>query len=144
MEKKEICIQELNAIYGEFINSYSSPIKIDMSAGITVVPEDNFGAFELNPPNSKNIKLEKYKNGGVLVRYAFGYDFAAKTFKDYHSAIRFLSIVQNEMLLAISPWVDWSKDPKNLFKLPGKSNSYFLELQSSAGFEIRAYYDGSN
>jgi len=136
---------ELNAIYGDFLNSYTTPFKIDFlnDKGITKVPEDNFGAFQLNIPASSNIKLEKTKSGGVLVRYCFGYDFARKTFTDYKQGIRFLSVVQNEMLLAISPWIDWSKPTNNLFQRPGMPNAFFLELDSHAGMELRAYYDGS-
>jgi len=137
---------ELNSVYGDFLNSYTKPFRIDFSEnrGITRVPEDNCGAFELKHPTSSNMKLEKTQSGGVIVRYCFGYDFASKNLTDYKQGIRFLSVVQNEMLLAISPWIDWSTDPKDLFQKPGKPNLFFIELQSHAGFELRAYYDGSN
>ncbi len=144
MEKNRITTEELNAVYGAFVSSYIQPIKIDMSSGVTAIPKDNFGAFELNRPSSKNIKLEPCKSGGVIVRYAFGQQFANETFRDYHKAIRFISVIQNEMLLAISHWIDWSKNPKVLFERPGQPGIYFTELESYAGFEIRAYYDGSN
>lgn len=137
---------ELNSVYGDFLNSYTKPFRIDFSEnrGITRVPEDNCGAFELKHPASSNMKLEKTQSGGVVVRYCFGYDFARKYLTDYKQGIRFLSVVQNEMLLAISPWIDWSTNPTDLFQKPGKPNLFFIELQSHAGFELRAYYDGSN
>jgi hypothetical protein len=138
-----ITATELNAIYGDFLKSFSTPVKIDMSGGVTEIPKDNFGAFELNPAHSKNIKLEKTKDGGVVIRYAFGYDFANSTLRNYHQGIRFLSIVQNEMALTISPYIDWTKTVPNLFHRPNMPDKFFLKLSTHAGFELRAYYDGS-
>ena len=136
-----ITAQELNDIYGDFLTSFKRPLNIDFTKGITEVPLDNSGAFMLTYPASSNITIEKTESGGVLVRYAFGYDHA-ETLRNYQDGLRFLSVVQNQMVTAISPWIDWSQDVPNLFQMPGKPNKFFIELQSYAGFEIRAYYNG--
>lgn len=137
--------EKLNGLYGTFLEKYTEPIKLDMSEAITEIPSDNFGAFPLSSPHSKRIKLEKTKNGGVVVRFAFSYQKATELSDNYLDGLRFISVIQNEMLLAISPWIDWTSKnkPEIYFSRPGKLGVYFIELNDYAAVEMRAYYEGT-
>ena len=136
-----VTTRELDDIYGNFIVSFKKPLNIDFTKGITKVPPGQ-DAYILKDPTSSTITIEKTESGGVLVRYAFSYDCAVNILGNYKEGLRFLSVVQNQMVTAISPWIDWSKDVPNLFQRSGMPNRFFIESQSHASFEIRAYYNG--
>lgn len=132
---------KLNMMYGNFLINYSKPVRVDFSKGLTQIPSDNTDVIELNPPAYGSVKLEKTETGGVVARVAFSYNDAVKMTESYEYGVRLLSVLQNEMLVAMSPWIDWNNPPKqNLFHKEGQPMRFFIELQQFAAFEIRAMY----
>lgn len=136
---------KLNMMYGNFLINYSKPVRVDFSKGLTEIPSDNIGVIELNPPAYGNIKLEKIQTGGVVARLAFSYDDAVKMTESYEYGVRLLSVLQNEILIAMSPWINWDNPLKqNLFHRKGQPMRFFIETEQHAAFEIRAMYDGTS
>ena len=130
---------------------YHYPTMIGFEAGTTRVPKKE-GAFNLNPPISGKIIDKVFTENpqeGIILRSVIGHYTMSRLLDNPKEVKNILSILVKSMILSLEKELGFSPDNLNygkygFFKLPGKNQVYFREMENFAGYELRLYSDCYN
>lgn len=93
------------------------------------------------PPGKSSHLKEAYR--GVIIRASIGYAAASRIEDNFGLGCLIISNLINVMLYEASKYKAHTFDKFKLitFQRPGQINSFFQELESSAGYELRLYIE---
>lgn len=135
-----ITIKLLNEMFGHFMDMKFEPLNVKLGDNPVTPYRNSQDAFILNSPisgSTRSVKTDfELDADGGIIRAVFGFELATKMVENFLFGIFILSIFKNEMLIKMSEKFDVSK---NEWTFKFANNTYFRELENSAGFEIRLH-----
>lgn len=141
----EINNKNLTKLEKQIGNTYDLPRMIFDGEGVTIA-DGNSGAFQLNP--ACTFKQEYAKAKQVILRIAFSYETAVRMTNSQEAFYKTVGPVVDygikKMTEIVGPGPQYGCTYITC-KTPGrKAVEYFLEMNNTAGFELRFYSDLAN
>lgn len=132
----------LNGMYGEFLTT-SQAINVWFDPTYIKNVKSTEDAFTLNSPvspeiqvNLNNLDANEYDVG--VLRVVIPYKLAHDLVNNYNKGVEIVLAYKNAMLLCMQQ----NFNPNHFdfyFERPGQRNIYFVELENTAGYELRVF-----
>lgn len=131
-------------------NLYNIPFFAFDGEGMTIQEDNNCGAFSLEPASAFRVSTGTPKQ--IIQRIMFSYEFCESIAKDekqfkkiFDKLVPYLiSRVEKQIYQPLGPVPVGKKVFGSIYvtaQMPGRGLEYFLEMYSSAGYELRLYSD---
>lgn len=139
MDNEKMEIDKLDSMYGSFIESSTIQVWSNWMS-LTEYPDD-VEAFQLNETvrYHRSEFTQESKDVNAICTYFIPYHIANLMSDDYDFGVKYLSVVQNEIYLKLSPYIKNGRKVK--WRIPGNKKKFFRDSPMN-GIELRAMVDG--